>query len=203
MTATGETLQQGTAFSHSAILLVGSRSRILGDARLIGLVGLPVDEPRMMLRYEHLPVATRKMPDALMPSAASIQHRLGASLSVGVGTGIDGIGQHVVNGRVARVDPADVVALVHLQRKRQTFRTEPEPDAAGRTGLGKFGEDAANRRHDSFVWVETDFAVGVAPNNPTASLNLLDRLLTHLSATRTSWQCVSQSPREADTQRCD
>ena len=70
----------------------------------------------------------------------------------------------MVNGRVARVDPADVVALVHLQRKRQTVRTEPKPDAAGRTGLGKFGEDAANGHHDSFVWVETDFAVGVAPN---------------------------------------
>jgi len=64
MTATGETLQQGTAFSHSAILLVGSWSGVLRDARLIGLVGLPVDEPRMMVRDEHLPVGTGKMPDA-------------------------------------------------------------------------------------------------------------------------------------------
>ncbi len=39
--------------------------------------------------------------------------------------------------------------------------------------------------------------------NPTASLILLDRPLTHLSAARTLWQSVQQSPREADTQRCD
>ena len=39
--------------------------------------------------------------------------------------------------------------------------------------------------------------------NPTASLNPPDYLLTHLSATRTSRHCVRQSPRKADTQRCD
>jgi len=39
--------------------------------------------------------------------------------------------------------------------------------------------------------------------NPTASLNLLDRPLTLLSATRASRQCLRQSPREADTQRGD
>jgi IS5 family transposase len=51
-------------------------------------------------------------------------------------------------------------------------------------------------------------SMGVAPNippkaNPTASLILLDRRLPHLSATRTSRQRVHQTPREADTQRCD
>ena len=40
-------------------------------------------------------------------------------------------------------------------------------------------------------------------HSPTASLILLDRPLTHLSATRTSRQSVRQSPREADTQCCD
>ena len=49
-------------------------------------------------------------------------HGLGAGLAVSVGTGIDGIGQHVVNSGVARIDPADVVTLVHLHRKRQAFR---------------------------------------------------------------------------------
>jgi hypothetical protein len=39
--------------------------------------------------------------------------------------------------------------------------------------------------------------------NPTASLILHDALLTDLSATGTSRQCVRQSPREADTQCCD
>jgi hypothetical protein len=39
--------------------------------------------------------------------------------------------------------------------------------------------------------------------NPTASLILHGGLLTHLSAARTSRQCVRQSPRKADTQGCD
>ena len=117
-----------------------------------------------MVRDQHLPVGTGKMANALTPPTVGIQHRLGAGLAVGVGTGIDGIGQHVVNGRVTRVDPAHLVALVYLQRKRQTFRPEPEPDTARRTRLGKFGEHAANRRRNRFVWVEPHFAIGVAPD---------------------------------------
>ncbi len=39
--------------------------------------------------------------------------------------------------------------------------------------------------------------------NPTASLNLHDGLLPHLSAARTPRQSVRQSPREADAQGCD
>jgi hypothetical protein len=44
--------------------------------------------------------------------------------------------------------------------------------------------------------------VGGIPS-PTASLILLDRPLTPLTAARTTRQCLRQSPREADTQRCD
>ena len=46
--------------------------------------------------------------------------------------------------------------------------------------------------------VETDVVI-----NPTVSLILRDFALAPVSATRTSWQCMRQSPREADTQRCD
>jgi hypothetical protein len=42
-----------------------------------------------------------------------------------------------------------------------------------------------------------------ALGNPTASLNLHDGLLTHLSAARTPRQSVRQSPREADAQGRD
>jgi len=40
-------------------------------------------------------------------------------------------------------------------------------------------------------------------SDESKALILLDRPLTHLSAARTLWQSVQQSPREADTQRCD
>jgi hypothetical protein len=72
MTATGETLQQGSAFSHGAILVVWSWSRIPGDTHLVGFVGLPVDEARMMVRYEHLPLGTGKISNALPPAAVGI-----------------------------------------------------------------------------------------------------------------------------------
>ena len=36
--------------------------------------------------------------------------------------------------------------------------------------------------------------------NPTASLILLNRPLTHVATARTSWQGVKQGPREADAQ---
>src|SRR3974390_509168 len=50
--ACGEPLQQGTAFSHGATRLGRSGSRVLGDAHLISLVGLPVEEAQMGVRDE-------------------------------------------------------------------------------------------------------------------------------------------------------
>ena len=54
-----------------------------------------------------------------------------------------------------------------------------------------------------FFTVCTEPGVYITRYNPTASLILLNRALTHLSATRTSRQCVNQGSPEADTQRCD
>lgn len=73
VTATGETLQHGGAFSYGAILVVWSWSRIPRDTHLVGFVGSPVDEARMMVRYEHLPGGTGKMSNALTrpPSACN------------------------------------------------------------------------------------------------------------------------------------
>ena len=36
----------------------------------------------------------------------------------------------MVDGGVARFDPADLRALVHLQRETVPLRTQPQPDAA-------------------------------------------------------------------------
>ncbi len=65
----------------------------------------------------------------------------------------------------------------------------------------------ATSKLDSYAW-QNEFRlvfslIYYSRLSPTASLILLDRLLTPLSATRTSGQTARQSPRQANTQRCD
>src|SRR5271166_1262770 len=100
MAAARKALQQGSAFPHGASRVVRSWPCVLTDACLIALIGLPVDEARMMVRDEYLPFGARQVSNTLAPRAGGIQHRLGARLAIGIGAGIDGIGQHMVDGRV-------------------------------------------------------------------------------------------------------
>src|SRR5208282_951902 len=58
----------------------------------------------------------------------------------------------------------DPCVLVHLQRECEPFRAEPEPDAARRARLGETGEDVADGGDNGLVGVETDLAIGLAPN---------------------------------------
>ena len=67
MPAAGEALQECAAFPHGAACLVRPGSRVLRDALLVGLIGLPVDVASMMLFDQHLPLIARQMPDALAP----------------------------------------------------------------------------------------------------------------------------------------
>src|SRR5258708_913989 len=57
--ATGKALQQGAAFPHRAAHFVRSGAGVLGDAILVGLIGLPIDEPRMMVPGCYLPLRAR------------------------------------------------------------------------------------------------------------------------------------------------
>jgi hypothetical protein len=117
MTATGQPLQKRAALPHGAARLVRSRPRIAGDALLVCLVGLPVDEARMMLWDQHLPFGARQVSRALLAPAGGIEDDLVAGSSIDISAGIDGVGEHVVDGGVARLDPLDLAALMHLQRE--------------------------------------------------------------------------------------
>src|SRR5258708_1726407 len=74
--AAGKALQQGAAFPHGAAHFVRSGAGVLGDAILVGLIGLPIDEPRMMVRDEYLPLGARQLSHALCACTRCIQHRL-------------------------------------------------------------------------------------------------------------------------------
>ena len=68
MPAAGEALQEDAAFPHSTTCLVRAGSRVLCNALLVGLIGLPVDVASMMLFDQHLPLIAREMLDSFAPS---------------------------------------------------------------------------------------------------------------------------------------
>src|SRR5262252_2010845 len=101
MPAAGKSLQQCASFSHCATrcsrTIVGPWPRVLRETCLIGLVSLPVDVAGMMLLDDHLPLGSRQLPDALPAGARAIECDLSTRLAIDVGTGIDGVGQNLVD----------------------------------------------------------------------------------------------------------
>src|SRR5499427_9269572 len=164
MATAGQTLQKRAALSYGAAGLVRSRPCIAGAAFLIFLVGLPVDKARMMLRDQHLPFGARQVSHPLFPLAGGIEDDLVTGSAIDVSAGVDGVGEHLVDGGIARLDPSDVAALMHPQREFQPLRAEPQPHAPGRAGVGEMGKDLANGGADGFVRVETNLAVRLAPD---------------------------------------
>src|SRR5947209_664842 len=164
MTTAGQPLQERAALPHGAARLVRSGLCIAGDAFLVSLIGLPVNEARMMLRDEHLPCSAREVSHALLAPAGGIEDDLVAGSAIDVSAGVDGVGEHLVDGGVARLDPSDLAALMHLQREFEPLRAEPQPHAPGRAGLGELGKDLANGGADGFIRVKTNLALLLAPD---------------------------------------
>ena len=80
-----------------------------------------------MLRDQHLPFGAREVSHALLAPAGGLEDDLVAGSAIDVSAGIDGVGEHLVDGGVARLDPSDLAALMHLQREFETLRAEPQP----------------------------------------------------------------------------
>ena len=76
VSATGKALQQGAAFPHGAARFVPSGACVFGDAILVGFIGRPIDEARMMVRDEYLPLGARQLSHALSACPRCIQYRL-------------------------------------------------------------------------------------------------------------------------------
>src|SRR5260370_10198888 len=163
MAAAGEPLQEGAALPHGATRLVWPGCCIGGDPFLVRFIARPVDEARMMLRDPHLPLGAGQVSQALPASTGGIQDRLLAGFAIGVGAGIDRVGEDVVDRGVACLDPADLAALTHLQRQFEPFRAEPQPHTPGRAGLGKPPEGGAGGGDDGLVPVKTNLALRLTP----------------------------------------
>ena len=128
MAATGQPLQKGAALSHGAGTPVRPWPRVLGEASLIGFIGRPVDVPGVMLGDEDPPFRAGQVSNPFRARAGGVENRLPSGFAIDIGPGIDGIAQDVVDGRVARLDPADLGAGVHLQGELEPFGAEPQPD---------------------------------------------------------------------------
>src|SRR6201988_3685264 len=113
MTTAGQPLQERAALPHGAARLVRSGLCIAGDAFLVCLIGLPVNEPRMMLRDQPLPFGAREVSHALLAPAGGIEDDLVAGSAIDVSAGVDGVSEHLVNSGIARLDPSDLAALMH------------------------------------------------------------------------------------------
>jgi hypothetical protein len=116
-----------------------------------------------MLRDQHLPFSAREVSHALLARAGGIEDDLVAGSAIDVSAGVDGVGEHLVDGSVARLDPSDLAALMHLQREFEPLRAEPQPHAPGRAGLGELGKDLADGGADGFTRVKTNLALLLAP----------------------------------------
>ena len=108
--AGGQPLQQRAALPDRAgARLVGPRAGVGADAGLVGLVGVPVDEPAVMFGDQNLPFALRKLVAAacaVAPSAPTL--RRWRVLAEHIGARVGGMGEHVVHRMVGRLDPGDL-----------------------------------------------------------------------------------------------
>jgi hypothetical protein len=104
-------LQQRAAFPDRAGAgLVRHGPDVAADAGLVGLVGVPVDEPAVVICDEHLPLALRQLPTPDPHLAVLAEVALLAGFAEHVGTGIGRVGEHGVHRVVGRLDPGDLGA---------------------------------------------------------------------------------------------
>src|SRR5262249_13935402 len=99
----------------------------------------------------------------LLAPAGRIEDDLVAASAIDVSAGVDRVGEHLVDGGVARLDPSDLAALMHLQWEFESLRAEPQPYAPGRAGLGELGTDVSDRGADGCIRLETNLAPLLAP----------------------------------------
>src|SRR5438094_5088773 len=118
----------------------------------------------MLLGDEDLPLGARQGSNPLLARASAIENRLLACFAIDIGTGIDRIGQDLVDGGVACFDPADLGTGMQLQRKLKPLGTKPEPNATCRSHLGKARKNIANGGNDSLIGMEADLTISLAPD---------------------------------------
>src|SRR5262252_9881533 len=81
--------------------------RVVGDHTLVPLELAPSDITFVLILEQHVPFRLRAPHTALDALATALDAHLAHRAAKGVGAGIDGIGQDVVDGVVERRSPGD------------------------------------------------------------------------------------------------
>ena len=135
-------LQQGAALPQRAGAgLVGLGADVGADAVLVGQVGVPVDEPLVVVDDADLPLVAGQhlSPCSRCPVLADVSVLAGAP--EGVGAAVGGMGQDVVDRVIGRVDPDDPVGggevSAGVQRQFEALIAQPQPHGPHRATGGR------------------------------------------------------------------
>src|SRR3954468_10392645 len=169
MATGGYALQQSGTLSHRASRLMWLRSSIGVKARLVVLIGSPIDETGMMAIDKNSPLRHGKMTRPFLDDTVFINVTFMFGLAVSVSASIHRIRQNVMDRGISRSDPADRTGPaggILLQGEGQLLRSEQEPDAARRAEFVKAFKDGADRADDCLVWMKQNFTILLSPNKP-------------------------------------
>ena len=166
MATSDDALQPRRSLSHGASRLVRLGPRVGIEPRRIGFKGGPIDEAGRMVLDENNPLFHEQMPRPLFNNTLFIDVTFEASFPVGVSASIHRMGQDLVECVVGGRHPADRTGHARwlgLQRERQTFGTEPEPDPSCRAEFGEALEDRTDGAGDGFIGMEENFTIPLSP----------------------------------------
>jgi len=164
MATGGDALEQRRPLSHGSTRLVRSRSNIGRDTHLVRFIGRPLDEALMMVGNEHRPLGARQPTNPFAHGALVVDIALMTALPIGIGAGIDGIGQDMVDRGVGRAAPTDLTRWGHLRGKGEVLAAQPQPHPTSRAQFGEPLEHEADRTGHGGVGMKADLAIGIAPN---------------------------------------
>ncbi len=165
-------MQQCAAFAYGpGARLVGAGTVVGGQFRLVGLVGVPVDEPFVVAGDTHLPVLGCHGAASGLQRAVAGEVTLLAGPAVGVGAGVGGMAQHGVHPVVGRLDPGDLREAVTavadlLQRPPQALVLQPQPHPSRGPGQGELLEHRRDDGGHGLVRVPQDLPVLLTPDQP-------------------------------------
>src|ERR1700746_1564518 len=113
---------------------------------LVPLELAPGDVTFMLIPEQHLPLRLRPPQTALDALAAVLDAHLAHRAAKGIGTGVDGVGQDVMDRVVERQLPGNAAPFrrpVGCDGQRNALVSQPNGHLTNAMGFGKLGEDQA------------------------------------------------------------
>src|SRR6266567_2008636 len=122
------------------------RMGVGGNARPIGFIGRPIDEAGVMFWDEDRPFGAWQLAGLPFAPPGRIERDLTARFSVDIGARVSRVCQHMINRRVAWVDPPDRCTIMGLHRKGKALAAQLKQDPTDRTEFGRAGDEGVLAR---------------------------------------------------------